>query len=314
MKSNNIDREVISFLKRVGVKKDDDYSTINNKIIDYVTRKGKKLDLDCVYLLDRQLNDSNFMIKLFKANNNLTYIFSNLSESLKHNQDFVLCYLDIVLNMVKDNSNKNLYKYFLKFKDLINKPDFVIKLLEKFPNINVISIIQKCFIENYGVDSKGKLKEVLECLPLNLLCEQAQKFGCSVLMCIPKNFINYRDIVSSAIEKDGFRALNYLSIDDVSKNKGLIIKAYKVSGIDELSYYLEFTLNPNKIRGYVENNKAYSIKEYDERCAEVQKELLQLPEIKEIYSNTAGSLNWKVKRVKSKLENSDKEDDDEQEK
>lgn len=115
----DVDEETKKFFKKVGIKRGDKYSDINDKIINYILRMGKRLDVDGVYLLDKQLSDADFMIRLFVANQNLIYVFSNLKNELKKNVDFALKYIDIISKKDKITKfDKELIRY--NFNELIN--------------------------------------------------------------------------------------------------------------------------------------------------------------------------------------------------
>lgn len=296
----NIDKETKKFFKRAKIKKDDNLSEINDKIICYVSKMGKRLDIDSVYLLENQLSDSKFMIKLFRANSDLILIFSNLNKNLTHNENFALDYLNIVLHK---KLPVNIYHMaFSQFTNLLKNPTFLSKVIEKFSDFNIISIIYKLFVNVKEDSSKQKYYNIICDIPTQLLCEQARQFGCEVLLYLPKNIPNYNKIISYAIEKDGFKALSYLDIDNVIDNKELILKAYQLFGKEALSYYLEFSLNPIHKSVYVEDGKVSCKIDYDEKCAEVQKMLFQSAEIEKIYEDNNSNLNWKDKRVKEKVE------------
>ena len=81
---------------------------------------------------------------------------------------------------------------------------------------------------------------------------------------------------------DGFDSLAYLDINEVSKNKDLVIKAYEGSNAEELKNYIENTLNPNRNELTLCNGEVEIKKIYDEKFAKAQKELLADEKIKSI--------------------------------
>lgn len=299
-KTIKYDKETKKFFDKAKIKRDDSYDEVNEKIIAFIKKAGKRLNIDSVYLTERQLSDANFMLRLFQTNPKLNLVFSNFDIKLRHNQGFALKYLEIVLG--DDMEGKSFTDYLLefsKFKDLFNSVEFVKEIAKKFPKCNIVLVLYN--IVGKGDQNSKRFTEIIKNLPTEILCEQAKKFGWETMYNLPKDTPDYYKILSSAVEKDGFKVLKYLDIDDVLEHKDLILKAYDKQGIEALSKYIEFYLNPKRVNTYAVGDRLKSEIIFDEKYAQVQKALLSDPDIAKIYSVHSSNLTWKDKRVVKKI-------------
>lgn len=248
-------KKYAKLLKKAGVKKVDTPQQIDQKLLWYLqTIKSEKYSQ--IVLDDKHLSDPAFLLDVYSMVPGLIFWLRPKNEELTNSFNFMLNYLSLAYahELSKQQGafpvKKETHLVWLleNYPNLFKSPLFVNMLANQFPDLNIIYVIHECF-ENtyyeYDGSRKYDYRNLLAKLPDSLWVEQASKFGVDVLSIIPKTFDNFIEIVSSAIEKDGFDALAYLHHADIIKNKPLIKKAYIYGGgAQGLKKFLEETLSP----------------------------------------------------------------------
>lgn len=284
-------------LKRARVPKNATKEQIEAYLIHYV--KNDKLDYYSLRFTDEQLANPNFLLSLYRANNKLTnFIIPNPNnEELQNNIDFMIEYIKLRHQWDMENSfSKESYWAATRLRwaiqdytKAISNPEFIQKLVETFPNLPIIPIIQESLVKNtvYTISSKeaeqdwNNYKECLSKLPIELLYEQVKQHGHNILNLIPKDIPNYTQLVSAGVEADGFKALNKVDISQVLQNKHLVMKAYEKDGSQGLTEYLQ-SLTPYRTQHYMCHGELHDYQTFDERYIKLKLELMADAQIQEI--------------------------------
>lgn len=284
-------KEINRTLKKAKISKSSSQEEINEQLITYIA--GLKKDFHKVRFSDEQTSDPEFLMKLYRANLDMT-LFQRpdpQNEELQENINFMMEYIKLrhKKEMAEHNNNNNWWsefslKWIVKnYTKAMTNPEFIAKLAEQFPNINILPIVKNFFITTYSMLDKdrkekesqdqARYKECLANLPIELLCAEAKKYGYKALLYIPNDVPNFNQVVSAGIECDGFRSLEKLDITQVLDNKDLIVKAYEKDGIQALAGYIQHTLSPMRTHYYMCHGEEHDYTEYDKRYEEVQKAL-----------------------------------------
>jgi len=296
------EREIKRTLRKARVPKDATPEQVKAYLIHYVSIAN--LNRYNLRFTDEQLADPNFLLALYRANNNMVNFErpDPKNEALQDNVDFMIEYLKIKyakeMNNHK-NSECNWAQTELRwavetYERAMSNPEFIIRLAETFPNQPIVPLIKKSLIRSriWGNNTKQKqqeeqdwarYKECLSNLPTELLCEQVRKFGVDTLEAIPNDIPNFNQIISAGIETNGFKSLDRLDITQVLDNIDLVVKAYEKDGIQKLGEFIQYTLSPRRTRYYMCHGEEHDYTEYDKRYEEVQKALLASPKIQTVF-------------------------------
>ena len=136
-------------------------------------------------------------------------------------------------------------------------------------------------------------------MPDEVVFEQCRRNGREAIKYLSEDNKNLSKYISAGIEKDGFKSLEYLALEDLIDNKNLVIKAYAMEGFDELKKFIQQTLNPGQYVTYMCHGEPHSRYQYSEKREMVQEALLNDPEIKRILEKHNSK---PVKKVKTEVE------------
>ena len=287
-----IDRAIKWTLKKAGVKKNATPEQIKSCIFNYVST-GKP-DYWKMCFSEDMLKDKDFLLSIYRANPTVTLYnkFLPSPEVVIDDVDFMMEYVKIShKHRMKDHPLNELYEHWDEseieiilhnYTRVMSNPVFVTRLAQEFPNIRLVPFVKRNICKVHYWDDKAKKEEreaqdyetykaVLAKLPIEILCDQARKYGSATLNEIPNEIPNFNQIVSAGIEKDGFNSLRALDLTQILDNKDLIIKAYEKDGIRALHHYISRTLNPYRSCYYMEHDdQKHQTTTFDSRCAEVQ--------------------------------------------
>ncbi len=296
-------RDIKRFLRKARVPKQTTYEEIQACILHYVRRM--KRDFWKVALPDSLRNDPKFLLELYNANLEMTRLQrpSFYNEEIQNNVNFMIEFLKLSTKRAikgreqdspqyqNDHIQMELMSILRNYKTSMGNPKFVEKLAQEFSYVNIVKVIDASIrgcgslviTHEDALKREEKAKIMLSVLPNELLCNQARTFGYEALTLIPNEIPDFNKVVSAGIEKDGFKALLCLDIEQVLDNKPLVIKAYQKGGVEELAFYINKNMSPTRTRSYMCHDEDHVYFEYDERYAKVQKALLEDEEIKAIF-------------------------------
>ncbi len=267
------------FLKIVGAKKKDTYEQINKKIIGYVHDNTSHWITNSLFSHE-QLSDPKFLINLY----NSSFFIIDLvrpSIDLIKNHEFMIEYIKLYAKRhnildTQEVKSRHIKAILNQYASLLYDEKFIEKLCISFPNIDSLTLVFETIYNNSNL-SHIQLNEQINNLARNIsrksYLQHASFHGTSFLEYVPKDYPYYTQIIEMGIKKDGFKALEYLNINEVVQNKRLIIQAYLCAGFEELDYYIKRTLSPLRTASA----------KIDKKYAEVQILLLNDPDIKYIY-------------------------------
>lgn len=308
------ERAIKRTLRKARVPKDATPEQVKAYLIHYVSKAN--LNNYSLRFTDEQLADPNFLLGLYRADNNMVNFErpNPRNKELIDNIDFMIEYLKLkhskeMLEHQNDDGHwaQTELKWAVeRYESVMANPEFIVRLAEAFPNQEIIPIIKGCIVKYHGLDKDRKekeeqdlarYKECLSKLPIELLCEQVRKFGDDTLKEIPNDIPNFTQLISSGIETNGFRSLERLDITQVLDNIDLVVKAYKTAGIKALASYIQYTLSPKRTKYYMCHGEPHDYTEYDKRYEEVQKALLAAPEIQSVFKKE--KIIAKIQEVKT---------------
>ena len=249
-----------------------------------------------IALTDEQYNSSEFMLAMYNINP-LTvryYLPGWNNEEQQNNVNFMFEFIKHTMQLNMERHSEDL-AYWQKvdlistlsgYNTAIQNPGLFELLIKEYPDVNMIEVINDCFDRKgvWGKWTKEALKEnqelfesVLKGLSKEALISQTQCFGKDILRRLPKELEFWPELVSVAVEKDGFDSLEYLPVEYVLDNKHLVLQAYKKDGIKELASYLTQTLSPHRTHYYMCHGEEHDYTTYEEAYAIVQKALMSDP-------------------------------------
>ena len=190
----------------------------------------------------------------------------------------------------------------------LHNPVFVNCLINNFSKENLLVLVHKLLkpFKSYDIPEKPTpvFNLVVKDLPLETLCGQARLFGSKMVSLLPKNIKNANEIFSNAIEKDGFKSLRHFSIDRLSKNKDLIIKAYEKTDALELYQFIYGYLNPARTVSYIDKRQQLVVKnEWDTKYEIARNELMLDEQIFALYEQGEQEYINKLKLDEAKQKN-----------
>lgn len=286
--------------KKAKVPNNATYEEANEFILKYafIMKSG----FEKLYLTDEQKNDPEFLLKLYNTNLVFTCLQKpdKSNKELTSNVDFMIEYFKLEMRKVLGQAHlypkdlERVLSYNIKsFTALHSKQEFFEKLIEEYPNINLINVIMESvkhvslmtiwYRESQEQQEKA-YKELILSLPKELIIKQVENFGLDVLKQLPKELPYYAKLVDVCITKEGFKALKQLPVEQVLENKDLVIKAYSVDGVKALAYYIMRDLEPNRTISYMCHGDDHWYTEYNEEYAVAQKGLLEDETIKTLFN------------------------------
>lgn len=308
------EKRIHKTLKKAKVSKNDSQEEIDKKLIEYASNVKTSSKFFEMGFTNEQLNNPEFLLKLYKAYPDCLdyYRPSPSNKKLINNIDFMVNYFKLLLNQkswinlrmaIKDFNRLTLNEYngmlFIENNPFIGNNEFLLRIPTDFPNEIISQFIMEYYIQekDYTNNSEKyylKCKNILESLPLSILCEQARKFGAKAIKYVPKDLKGFSEIVSAGIENDGFSSLEELDISQVLENKDLIMKACELKGEKALVKYIH-SLSPYRTVDCVKLGKLDSYKIYDENYAKVQEALANDKDIKSILMKFAIKISKQVR-------------------
>lgn len=271
------EKQINKFYKKIGLDQNASQDEKNQKILDYAR---DNVFVEGVYLNDIQKNDPVFLMKLFKANH-LLLEESYISADLKNNVGFMLDFLKLKVEKRKSRNNgKNLDNFDFMceinaFGDLKKSLNFWIGLGERFPECNLLGLLEMNIRKTTVFDSEEKFKNFVEKLPKYLLVGQARRHGYYSVKRIPKSNPYFLDALAAAVEKDGFNSLSLLARDEILPNRHLIVKAAEVCGIEGLVDFFENDLSVDREEVYMCHEELHVSHYTDLKYLPIQKELIE---------------------------------------
>lgn len=295
-------KKIAKFQKSLKLPKDYTSAQLDEAVINYAKAiAGTDKHFYGAKLTDRQHNSSEFMLKLYDANPEITVFYqptSKLQQDLAHMVEYFIRYNDGWLetgadcyNVISKNcsTTENRFAYLVAYRyDHLAKNFEFYDMFEKAfssrcYDINIIRAMYLTFDNINRYMSDNLFADYLKTLPKDFIINQARKFGVEVLDVLPSDVAADREIIKAAVECDGFESLNCLDVDVVLKNKDLVVEAYKKQGIKELAEFISESLSP-----YVkEGNHTVYYKSY----ADAQKQLIEDPEIAAILQVHKNEIN-----------------------
>lgn len=317
------ERSIKKFLRKAGVSKNDTPEQVKEKLIKYTAKA--KINYTAFRYPDELLADPEFLLAIYKANSDTAIFYppSFANKELVTNADFMIEYVKLSFELKKNGLYANLYKempniwgenildgILRKYDTIIFTPDFIDKLSKSFEDINIVPLVKlsftKCYIIGSREEIKQKEKQDLEmfkkCLTevnIDVLCNQARKFGCKCIREIPKDIPNFNKIVDAGIEEDGFASLRELDITQVLDNVNLVSLAYSIDGIHGLLTYIKKSLSPYRNYTYCCHGEIHDYVKYEQVYADVQNALLSHPDIKAIIEYEAKYAQQKEELMKA---------------
>ena len=301
------EKEIIRTLKKAKVPKYADQKVTEDKLIEYAS-KASLLKFYEMKFSKELLNNPEFVKRLYQSN---TFAFdrfppSRLNPEFTKDIDFMVNYLKSAL---KASNWKTLRIFLDDYDNLIESKEFLQRIPTDFPRVVISELIKDTFehktdFNNNKDEYLKKQKQILESLPIELLCDQAREFGSRAISNIPKDLKGFKEIVSAGIENDKFNSLEQLDINDIINSKDLIMKSAKLTSEGELVRYIIHGLSPNRNKYYMCHGELHSYDYYDENYARVQEALVNDKDIREIL------MKYTIKKVVKSEYVLDKEDTD----
>jgi hypothetical protein len=223
-----------SFMETIGLNPSTAYTTeqINDAIINYVTNNER---LDVAYdikLTDAQLNDANFMSRLYATNNASIIKYFKPVESLYSNHDHIIDYMkryyqtDLTIMGPKLANFRNTMSLF---RDELANTEFVERLIQEFPEHPIIHLTNDLLIR-WNIDKERKqFNSIMSELSTEAVIAQASKFGKDATRYVPQKREDYKQIIEASIATDGFDTLTLLTPQQLLANKGLMLQAFDVA-------------------------------------------------------------------------------------
>lgn len=300
------EKRIHKTLKKAKVSKNDSQEEIDKKLIEYASNVKTSSKFFEMAFTNEQLNNPEFLLKLYKAYPDSIdyYRPSPSNKKLINNIDFMVNYFKLLLNQRSWINLRMAIKDYDRIilndcNPFISNNEFLLRIPTDFPNEIISELIMETFIheKDYSNNSekyREKCKNILESIPLSILCEQARKFGSKAIKYVPKDIKGFTEIVSAGIENDGFSSLEELDISQVLENKDLIMKACELKGEKALVGYIH-SLSPYRMVDCVKLGKLDSYRIYDENYAKVQETLVNDKDIKSILMKFAIKISKKVR-------------------
>ena len=262
-----LDKKFNKMLKnQIGIDESIEGQEFDNAIIDYV-ESGNKINL---YMLSsEQKKNKDFMLRLFSADPTLIKE-DTLDSDFKKDKDYMLKYYTLRNSCAKDCARYGMYWE----EELLNDPEFVDKLSQSNPDIDILSLVTRVVDNSIFADGE-KSKNIINQLNPETLVGQVKAFGLDALRKIPSDHSEYVTFVDAAVETIGYEGLRYLSVDKVLENKDIIYKAYEKDGVDALVKYITNDLNPNRKDGYMCHGEYHDYSYYSKQHEEDRDELLE---------------------------------------
>lgn len=292
-------------LRKARVPRNATYEQTNACILHYVRNKAN--DFTKICLPKVQQNDPDFLLKLYNANLKMVHIAHPCwGCGLVENVDFMIEFLKLA-DREKEEKRASMFTRSDKEKEadlaeviLEYIPDSILenyklmdRMISEFSSINTLRVIRKLmerrvYYSDFNFEARWEemereFKKFVYALSVENLCTQARKWGSEVLSFLPKDMEGFNKLVEAGIEKDGFRSLENLDVDQILDNKELVIKAYERDGFMGLTNYINYGLSPSRTNAIPQYGKEMLEFEHDERYAKVQKALLADEQIKSIY-------------------------------
>lgn len=227
------------FIKKLGLEDDFLRKELDSAIIKYLTL-NQDCDAEEIILTEEQLNDPDFMYEFYKAGNESILEKFKPNANLRSNLDFLIRYLKAYISykQIRNGSNVKLSEIIQPYKEELQNPYFISRLIVEFPKQNIIKLLSKS-IDRY--ENPDIYKSIISKIPSTNLSAQASNFGKRTLKYIPTDYKKYRNILSSSIECDGLESLTLVPPQQLIEYRDLIQKALnlianKITSLSPTSY------------------------------------------------------------------------------
>lgn len=279
-------RLITAFHKKIGVTKEDSQEEINHKTLKYVRENQDKQQLFEVILTDKQYEDCEFLLAVYRANPVLA-ILKQPREQHENNAYFMVEYLKVLLKgyessplggqpyTIEDCLSKRI------FAKTLRNFSFLERLSKEFPEENIVKYLTKIQYDLYEYPPQNRVEKICSQLSNEFFQAQVSRFGAGALKHLPPKMIN-GELVSLGIKQDGFDSLKFLNIDSLLDNKGLILLATKHDGAAALKDYIYKSLSPNREHNYWCHGEPHLDRYYSLRHKTIQDKLIADPEIQQI--------------------------------
>ena len=259
---------------------------IDNAYLALVMDKGTDLSKVALGFTDEQLRDTRFMLAMYRNRPEMLSYSRPATAELLGDVDFMRQYLRLEYDRrcPRDTRGKNQRPPYFDislmlspFKEQMKEPAFVEMLSHEFTEDNILAAAKNCLYKYTLIGDKDADRDyqtLIDTLSPDVLCEQARRFGKSVVTEVPAGHPSHRDVVSAGIECDGFDSLAKLDVKKILANKDLIFKAYEKDGLKDLSYYLRSTVSPHRTEWYMCHGEPHDYNYYDKDYEAVQDALL----------------------------------------
>lgn len=219
-----------TFLKKIGLDgRPFTREELDDAIIDYLNKNKDSVNGYSLIINDDQLQDANFMARLYQTD--IPSVISRFKpdKSLHSDHDLLIDYIRRYYNQDTKRYGLNLSSFkrlIEKFKDELQNPKFIDRLVKEFPDKPIIKIVNDIVIP-YGTSVENEnFKKLANQVSTEAMISQANTFGKDATKYIPNTRDDYKKILESSIENDGFRSLTLASPQYLLENKDLMQKAF----------------------------------------------------------------------------------------
>ena len=282
--------------RRAKISKQDTEPVIKEKLLKFAESKRENYNL-IVVLPKNLISNAKFMLDLYRVNPDLIDVLepNKVESPLANNVNFMVEYVKLAYKVNTERHKKHyivlkprneLLWALQNCSNLLLNPEFIQKLAKTFPEVNVFDVAEAKIVRVDGREEEIQMfNEMLNQLPKEFVEEQVSKFGAKVLLTLPHGYEGFDKLIALGVKKDGFKSLRLFPIDKITKNKNLIVEAYKVDGREALKDYVNNGLSPfRSVR--LKFNNIYADAEYenyfDAGIDKIQTEILRDKEISDL--------------------------------
>lgn len=222
------------FMTTIGLDPNTTYSReeLDSAIINYARNSEGYDAIGAIKLTEEQLQDANFMAKLYATNNPSVIRYIKPSEALYSNHDLIIDYMKRYFQSDLDIVGPKLANFrntMSMFKSILRQPEFVDRLVAEFPDKEIIRLV-KDIIVNWNITEEIKdFNSVMTGLSTETLVSQATTFGKDATRFIPQSRADYKEIIEASISNDGFDTLTLLKPEQLLRHKDLMLSAFEVA-------------------------------------------------------------------------------------
>ena len=205
---------------------------LDDAIIKYASNSEGYDAIGGIKLTDEQLQDANFMAKLYATNNPSVIRYIKPVEALYSNHEHIIDYMKKYFQTDLDIVGPKLANFrntMSLFKPILNNPEFVERLIAEFPDKEVIRLVQDLIVRWNTSDEREAFNSVMSELSTESLISQASTFGKEATRFVPQSRNDYNAIIEASINNDGFNSLVLLSPEQLLRHKDLMLRAFEIA-------------------------------------------------------------------------------------